>query len=70
MRGDLQAASARSLPRAPRRRWSDWIRILRREKRQASLRRLETIERLAAEQRRARRAGEHDPAAMTPQRWF
>ena len=69
MRGDLQAASARSLPRAPRRRWSQWISALRRDHRQARLRRIELIERLTAEQRRARRTGEYNPAARAPQRW-
>jgi hypothetical protein len=69
MRGDLQAAGLRSLPRAPRRRWSEWIGTLRRNHRQARLRRLELIERLAAEQRQARRQGEYNPASVTPRHW-
>jgi hypothetical protein len=69
MRGDLQAAGLGSLPRAPRRRWSQWIGTLRRNRRQAQLRRLEVIERMAAEQRQARRRGEHNPALTTPRHW-
>ena len=69
MRGDLTAAGQRSLPRAPRRHWSEWIRSLRRRRREARLRRLEVIERLAAEQRHARRTGEHKPTLRTPRYW-
>jgi hypothetical protein len=61
MRGNPQAASAR-LPAAARaRRWSlqreQWLE----RRRQARIERLETIERLRAEERRARRTGANRP---------
>jgi hypothetical protein len=70
MRGDLQAAGVRPLPRVPRRRWFEWIRALRRDHRRRRLRQVEVIERLAAEERRARRRGAYDPASLTPRHWF
>ncbi len=59
MRGDSQATSARLLTDVPGRRWSTWLSETDRALREARGERLELIERLASEQRRARRAGEY-----------
>ena len=67
MRGQPQAASAR-LPRTlPRRLWSTWLEQTSERRRQAREERLETIERLQAEQRRARQRGAYAPDL--PRRW-
>lgn len=76
MRGQLQAGAARLLTITPGRPWSTWIRhtptwigraILRR--RRISEERLELIERLSSEQRRARRSGEYRPELRQLRRW-
>jgi hypothetical protein len=69
MRGDLRAASIRSLPRIPRPDWSGRIMSLRRERQRRRLERLETIEQLDRLERRIRRAGEHIPDTATIRRW-
>jgi len=63
MRGALQARTAR-LPTIRVLRWSSWTGLSTRRPRQVSGERLEVIERLASEQRRARRSGDgvHDLA--------
>jgi hypothetical protein len=61
MRGISQTASARPRPITPARRWSTWLMRDREQRRRTRLETLETIERLAAEQRRALRSGESSP---------
>ena len=61
MRGQSQAASPRLPAALPRRRWSAWLEQASEKRRRARVARLETIERLEAEQRRARRSGEYAP---------
>ena len=61
MRGQPQAASARLPAALPGRRWSTWLEQIADRRRRAREARLETIERLEAEQRRARRSGEYAP---------
>ncbi len=61
MRGQPQARAARLLTLTSGRSWSSWITLAVRRHRRVSQERLEVIERLASEQRRARRAGEYVP---------
>ena len=61
MRGQPQAASARLPAALPGRRWSTWLEETSQRRRRAREARFETIERLGAEQRRARRTGEYAP---------
>ncbi|MBV9336468.1 MAG: hypothetical protein JO243_11295 [Solirubrobacterales bacterium] len=61
MRGQPQAASARLPATLPGRRWSPWLEQTSARRRRAREERLETIERLEAEHRRARRTGEYAP---------
>jgi hypothetical protein len=69
MRGSMEAIGARPVAARTGRRWPGWItRIVRRDRGDAQ-ERLEAIERLAAEQRRARRAGEYIPDLSWHRRW-
>lgn len=61
MRGNPQAANARLLAVVPGRRWSTWLEDTREKRRRAAFERLELIERLAFERRRATRSGEPAP---------
>jgi hypothetical protein len=59
MRGNPQAVSARLLAVAPARRWSAMLVRAQERRSRAQLEALEVIERLRAEERRSRRAGEY-----------
>ena len=59
MRALPQAGPARLRPISPGRSWSSWIALTIRRRRGASQERLEVMERLASDQRHARRAGEY-----------
>jgi hypothetical protein len=61
MRGNSQAASARLRATTPARRRSTWLARAQAKRRWALLEQLETIARLEAETRRARRSGEYAP---------
>lgn len=61
MRGDPQAANARLLAVLPGRGWSTWVGQIKQSRTRARQARLEVIERLEAEERRARRSGEYAP---------
>lgn len=61
MRGQPQAGTARLLTITPGRRWSAWITRAIPRRPRISDERLELIERIASEQRRARRSGEYVP---------
>ena len=61
MRGDPRAITARLPDVAPRRRWSSWIAEATRERRRVKAARLEVIERMAREERRARERGLYVP---------
>ncbi len=61
MRGNSQAASARLRAESPARRWSAWLASAQEERRRTRLEKLETIVRMQAETRRARRSGQHSP---------
>jgi hypothetical protein len=61
MRGNSQVASARLRADTPTGRWSAWLASTRAEWRRARLERLEIIERLEAETRRARQSGKCTP---------
>ena len=61
MRGQPQARTARLPSAVWRPRWSAWIRLTLERRRQLRRERLELIERLHREQRRARRSGEYLP---------
>jgi hypothetical protein len=61
MREDPQVASAGSLPRIQRRRWSAWIAEVKRRRRLARAEELEVIERLAREARRRYRSADYVP---------
>jgi hypothetical protein len=69
MRGPMQAASVRSLPFRSRRGLSVWIADFRRRRRSIKEEQLEVIERMARDQRRARRAGEFAPSIGTRRLW-
>jgi hypothetical protein len=69
MRGPTQAAGARVLPTSARRGLSVWIAEVRRRRRSVKDERLEVIERLAREERRARRAGAYAPDLGTRRIW-
>jgi hypothetical protein len=70
MRGDSQAASARLLADVSGRRWAAWLSEADRALREARAERLEVVERLVSEQRRARRAGEYVADLGYRKRWF
>lgn len=61
MRGNSQTASARLRAITPARRGSTWLIRAQAKRRWAMLEQLETIARLEAEARRARRSGEYAP---------
>jgi hypothetical protein len=61
MRGDPQAASARLLAAVPGPRWPSWLALAKQRRERNRREELEVMERLGAEQRRARRAGEYAP---------
>ncbi len=61
MRGDPQAITHRLRTTAPSRRWPEWIAQAIAERRRARAQRLEVIERLAREQRRALERGHYVP---------
>jgi hypothetical protein len=61
MRGQLQAANTRLPAILPSRRWSAWLTQTKQRRRRLQAERLETIERLQSEQRRARRTGGYAP---------
>jgi hypothetical protein len=61
MRGNPQAASLRLRAAAPARRWSAWLEQAQENRRRARLEQAEVIVRLLADDRRARRSGEHVP---------
>jgi hypothetical protein len=70
MRGQPQARTARLFPRSPDRSGPSWITLAIRRRRRVSQERLEVIERLSSERRRARRAGEYVPdPGRQPRRW-
>ena len=68
MRGETPATSVRSLPLIKRRSWSSWITEIRQRRRTIREGQLETVERLADQERRARRSGEYVPT-LGPRRW-
>jgi hypothetical protein len=70
MRGDSQATSARLPAVVPNRRWSARLSEVGDSLRQARGERLELIERLASEKRRARQAGEYAADLGYRPRWF
>jgi len=70
MRGQPQAGAARLLTVAPGRSWSTWITRAIPRRRRLSGERLEVIERLAREQRQARRSGEYVPEIGHVRRWI
>jgi hypothetical protein len=61
MRGQAQARVARLPTALPRSHWSSWIRLTLERRRQVRQERLEWVERLHREQRRARQSGERLP---------
>jgi hypothetical protein len=61
MRGELQAIAGRLPSVASNRRWSSWIGEMIHEQRRSRTERLEVIERLAREERRARQRGRYVP---------
>lgn len=61
MRGDPQAITGRLPSAAPARRWSSWIAQAIEERRRIRTERLEVIERLARQERRARERGQYIP---------
>ena len=61
MRGQPQAASARLLTAMPGRRWATWLEQTRERRSRLRAERLEVMARLDAEERSARRTGEHAP---------
>lgn len=63
MRGNPQVASARLRAVTPARRWSAWMVRNQERRSRAQIERLETIERLRAEERRSRSSGEYSPTA-------
>lgn len=69
MRGESQVRAGLRRPELPRERWSAWRRTLTRKRAQAKRERLEVVERLASEERRARRAGEFRPHPAHERRW-
>jgi hypothetical protein len=69
MRGDPQAAGARLLPMLPVR-WPSWFTPIGRKPRVTAEERIETIARLQAEERAARRSGQYvAEAAYLGRRW-
>ena len=70
MRGDPQAVSSRLLAVLPGRRWASWSASVERKPRVTAEERIETIERLAAEERAARRSGRYvAEAGYLGRRW-
>lgn len=68
MRGNSQAASARLRADMPVQRRSAWLTRTREDRRRKRMERLETIARMQAEARRARRAGDYHPRLHS--RWL
>jgi hypothetical protein len=69
MRGNLEAIGARPMAARPGRRWPGWIvRVMQRDRADAG-ERIEVMERLAREERRARRTGEYIPDLSWQRRW-
>ena len=70
MRGDPQAVSSRLLAVLPGRRWASWSASVERKPRVTAEKRIATIERLAAEERAARRSGRYvAEAGYLGRRW-
>ena len=70
MRGDPQAVSSRLLAVLPGRRWASWSVSVERKPRVTAEERIATIERLAAEERAARRSGRYvAEAGYLGRRW-
>jgi hypothetical protein len=70
MRGDPQAVSSRLLAVLPGRRWASWSASVERKPRVTAEERIATIERLAAEERAARRSGRYvAEAGYLGRRW-
>jgi hypothetical protein len=69
MRGESQVRAGLRRPALTRERWSSWRLTLTRKRAQAKRERLEVAERLAREERRARRAGEFHPHPSQARRW-
>jgi hypothetical protein len=69
MGGPTPVASARSLPTSTRRGLSVWIAGKRLTRRSIKAEQLEVIERLAREERTARRAGEYTPGVGARRLW-
>ena len=69
MRGESPATSARSLPLSTRRSWSSWILEVRQRRRMITEEQLETVERLASQERRMRRSGPYEPKLGTQRPW-
>ncbi len=70
MRGESPATSVRSLPLGRSRTWSSWITEVRQRRQSNKQHRLETAERLARQERRARRSGEYTPTLDSARPWF
>jgi hypothetical protein len=70
MRGDPQAAGARLLAVLPGRRWSSPAATIQRKPRATAEQRVETIARLQAEERAARRSGRYVAKAAYLGRWW
>jgi hypothetical protein len=70
MRENLQAIGTRPRIAKRERRWRGWVTRLRRPDPVRATERLEVIERLAAEERRATRAGEWVPERSWQRRWM
>ena len=70
MRGDPQAAGARLLAVLPGRRWSSPAAPIQRKPRVTAEERVETIARLQAEERAARRSGRYVAKAAYLGRWW
>jgi hypothetical protein len=69
MRGDPQAAGARLLAVLPVR-WPSWFTPVERKPRVTAEERIETIARLQAEERAARRSGQYVAKAAYLGRWW
>jgi hypothetical protein len=70
MRGESPATSLRSLPFGRSRTWSSWISEVRQRRRSIKLHRLETVERLAHQERHTRRSGEYAPRLESARPWY
>ena len=70
MRGESPATSARSLPLNTRQSWSSWIATeVRQRRRTIKEEQLETVERLASQERRTRRSGPYESNLGTQRPW-